>query len=137
MSRNLFVRLTELIPQLLRMVDDKKIAFNPAVKLSYLLKEQQEQLLSVMEAEQSTPSLTQAQKLKELSAGGALTVESLSEVMREPKANQREQIRIPYDRVRDIIKKDMPVKEIEDFIFKAVTEYQKKLDRLAQNRDAR
>lgn len=134
-----YIRLTELIPQLLQMVDDKKIAFNPAVELSYLPKEQQLFLLSAMEAEQSTPSLSQAQRLKALSADGELTEDSLMEVMQEQKANQREQVKIPYDKVRTIVKKDMHPKELEDFILKAVADYQKKLDkqRAAQSRDAR
>jgi len=132
-----YIHLTELIPQLLQMVDDKRIAFNPAVELSYLPKEQQEQLLSVMEAEQSTPSLAQAQKLKALSGQGGLTVDSLSEVMREQKANQKEQVKIPYDRVREILKRDMPLKELEDFILKAVIDYDKKLRLRQKSYDAR
>lgn len=132
-----YIRLTELIPQLLQKVDEKRIAFNPAVELSYLPKEQQMLLLSAMEAEQSTPSLSQAQRLKALSAAGKLTEDTLMEVMSEQKANQKEQVRIPYDKVRNIIKKDMPPKELEDFILRAVTDYQKKLQRQQQNRDSR
>jgi ParB family chromosome partitioning protein len=133
-----YIRLTELIPQLLQMVDERKIAFNPAVELSYLPKEQQSLLLSAMEAEQSTPSLSQAQKFKAMSANGTLTEDSMREVMREQKPNQKEQVKIPYDRVREIIKKDMPPKELEAFILKAVEDYQKKLIRQAKDRnDAR
>jgi len=119
------------------MVNEKKIALNPAVELSYLPKEQQTLLLSAMEAEQSTPSLSQAQKLKAMSAEGALTEDSMMEVMREQKANQKEQVRIPYEKITAIIKKDMPPRELEDFILKAVADYQKKLMRQAQSRDAR
>ena len=126
-----------MIPQLLKMVNEKKIALNPAVELSYLPKEQQTLLLSAMEAEQSTPSLSQAQKLKAMSAEGALTEDSMMEVMREQKANQKEQVRIPYEKITAIIKKDMPPRELEDFILKAVADYQKKLMRQAQSRDAR
>ena len=132
-----YIRLTELIPQLLQMVDDKKIAFNPAVELSYLPKEQQELLLSAMEAEQSTPSLSQAQKLKALSAGGKLDEAAIQEIMTEQKANQREQVKIPYDKVKAIIKKDLNPKELEEFILKAVADYQKRLIRQQQNKDAR
>jgi ParB family chromosome partitioning protein len=132
-----YIRLTELIPQLLQMVDERKIAFNPAVELSHLPKEQQTLLLSAMEAEQSTPSLAQAQKFKTMSAEGRLTEDSMMEVMREQKGNQKEQVKIPYDRVREIIKRDMPPKELEDFILKAVADYQKKLIRQRQDRDAR
>ena len=131
-----YIRLTELISQLLQMVDDKRIAFNPAVELSYLTHEQQELLYSTMEAEQATPSLSQAQKLKTLGGEGILDEATVLEVMQEQKANQKEQIRIPYEKVKSILQKDMSVKEMEVFILKAVADYQKKLIRL-QNREAR
>jgi len=131
-----YIRLTELIPQLLKMVDERKMAFNPAVELSYLPKEQQSLLLSAIKAEQSTPSLSQAQRLKALSAEGKLTEASVIEVMREQKANQQEQIKIPYGRIRSIVKKDMLPKELEDFIIKAIEDYQKKLNK-SRSMDAR
>jgi len=132
-----YIRLTELIPQLLLMVDEKRMAFSPAVELSYLPKEQQELLLSAMEAEQSTPSLSQAQKLKALCVNGQLDEAAIQQIMTEQKANQHEQVKIPYDKVRAIIKKDLPPKELEEFILRAVHDYQKKLIRKAQLRDAR
>ena len=132
-----YIRLTELIPQLLQMVDEKRIAFNPAVELSYLPEEQQIFLLSAMEAEQATPSLSQAQKLKALSNDGTLDEAAILAVMQEQKANQKEQVRIPYDKVKAIIRKDLNPKEMEEFILKAVADYQKKLIRQQQNRDAR
>ena len=132
-----YIRLTELIPPLLQMVDDKRIAFNPAVELSYLPKEQQSRLLSVMEAEQATPSLSQAQKLKTLCVEEPLDEPTITEVMREPKANQKELVRIPYDRVRGILKRDMPLNEMTDLILKAVEDYQRKLVRQREYRDAR
>jgi ParB family chromosome partitioning protein len=132
-----FIRLTELIPPLLKMVDDKRIAFNPAVELSFLPKEQQASLLSVMEAEQASPSLAQAQKLKSLSGNGALSEDKITDIMREQKANQVEQIKIPYDKVIEIIKRDIPLKELGDFILKAVTEYDKRLRQREQSRSAR
>ncbi len=128
-----YIRLTELIPQLLQMVDDKKIAFNPAVELSYLPAEKQTLLLSAMEAEQSTPSLSQAQKLKAFSADGKLDEAAISEVMQEQKANQKEQVRIPYEKVRNIINKDLPPKELEDFILKAVERYKTYLNKQAKD----
>ncbi|MCL2857247.1 MAG: ParB/RepB/Spo0J family partition protein [Oscillospiraceae bacterium] len=131
-----FIRLTELIPQLLQMVDDKRIAFNPAVELSYLSHEQQELLYSTIEAEQATPSLSQAQKLKALSAEKMLDESTMLQVMQEQKANQKEQVRIPYDKVKAIVGRDLSPKELEDFIFKAVADYQRKLIR-QQNREAR
>ena len=132
-----YIRLTELIPQLLQMVDEKRIAFNPAVELSYLPEEQQVILLSAMEAEQATPSLSQAQKLKALSNDGVLDEAAILSVMQEQKANQKEQVRIPYDKVKAIIRKDLNPKEMEEFILKAVADYQKKLIRQQQNRDVR
>ena len=132
-----YIRLTELTPQLLQMVDEKRIAFNPAVELSYLPKEQQTLLLSAMEAEQATPSLSQAQKLKALSNDGVLDEAAILAVMQEQKANQKEQVRIPYDKVKAIIRMDLNPKEMEEFILKAVVDYQKKLIRQQQNRDAR
>jgi ParB family chromosome partitioning protein len=132
-----YVRLTELIPQLLQLVDAGKIAFRPAVELSYLSKDQQELLLSAIEAEQSTPSLSQAQKLKAISAEGKLTDDTIMAVMREKKANQKEQVKIPYDKVREIIKKDMDTKELEDFILKAVADYHKRLLNRQRNNEAR
>jgi len=135
-----YIRLTELIPQLLQMVDERKIAFNPAVELSHLPKEKQTMLLSAMEAEESTPSLAQAQKLKALSADGPLDEATMMAIIREQKANQKEQIKIPYDRVRAILKKDLPPKEMEDFILKAIEDYAKRLrqrERNERDRDAR
>jgi len=135
-----YIRLTELIPQLLQMVDERKIAFNPAVELSHLPKEKQSLLLSAMEAEESTPSLAQAQKLKALSTEGTLDEPTMAAVMREQKANQKEQIKIPCDRVRAILKKDLPPKEMEDFILKAIEDYAKRLrqrERNERERDAR
>jgi len=121
-----YVRLTELIPQLLRLVDEGKIGFRPAVELSYLPKEQQTLLLSAMEAEESTPSLAQALRLKTLCGEGTLNEDSIIDVIREQKANQKEQLKIPYDRVREIIKTDMPPKALEDYIIKAVADYYKR-----------
>jgi ParB family chromosome partitioning protein len=131
-----YVRLTELIPQFIKMVDEKKIAFNPAVELSYLPKDKQELLLSAMEAEQSTPSLSQAQKLKAMNTEGALTEDSMMRVMRAEKANQREQVKIPCDKIKAIIKKDLNPKELEELILRLIADYQRKLIR-QQNKDAR
>jgi len=131
-----FIRLTELIPPILKMVDEKQIAFNPAVELSYLPQEQQALLLSAMEAQQATPSLSQAQKMKSLSGEGKLDESTMMEVMREQKANQKEHIRIPLEKVKSFFKPNATAKEMEDFILKAMIDYQKKLIR-QQNRDAR
>jgi len=122
-----FIRLTELNPQLLQMVDDGKIAFRPAVELSYLTKAQQKQLLSAMDSEQSTPSLSQAQKMKMYSLDGLLDDARIITLMREQKPNQRECIRIPYDKLGTVLKSNMSAKDIEEFIIRAVTDYQRKL----------
>jgi len=132
-----YIRLTELNPQILKMVDEKRIAFNPAVEISYLPQEQQLLLLSVMEAEQTTPTLAQAQKLKAICNDNALDEPTILEVMREQKANQKELVKIPYDKVREVLNRDMAPKELEDFILKAVVDYDKRLRQRQQNRDAR
>ena len=122
-----YIRLTELNPQLLQMVDEGKIAFRPAVELSYITKAHQKQLLSAMDAEQSTPSLSQAQKMKMYSLDGLLDEARITTLMREQKPNQHECIRIPYEKIKTVIKDDMSPKDIEAFILRAVTDYQRKL----------
>jgi ParB family chromosome partitioning protein len=131
-----YVRLTELTPQLLQLVDSGKIAFRPAVELSYLTREQQELLLSAMDAEQSTPSLSQAQKLKSMSVDGKLMEDTVMEIMREQKCNQKEQLRISYDKIKDIIKKDVNPKEIEEMFIQFLLNYQKRLNK-QKSQDAR
>ena len=131
-----YIRLTELIPQLLELVDVGKIAFRPAVELSFLSVDQQTLLLSVMEAEQATPSLSQALKLKSFSVSEAFGESTITALMREQKGNQHEHIRISYEKVRSILKKDMPPKELESVILRAVSDYQRKLQRQLE-REAR
>lgn len=94
-----YIRLTELIPPVLDMVDSGKIAFRPAVELSYLSKEQQQSLYDTMECEDCTPSLAQAIKMKEFSRDGKLTVEVILSIMQEEKPNQREQFKMPKERI--------------------------------------
>ena len=94
-----FIRLTELIPPVLDMVDSGKIAFRPAVELSYLSKEQQQSLYDTMECEDCTPSLAQAIKMKEFSRDGKLTEEVILSIMQEEKSNQREQFKMPKERI--------------------------------------
>jgi len=125
-----YIRLTELNPQLLEMVDSGKIAFRPAVELSYLTKSQQKQLHSIIESEQSTPSLSQAQKLKMFSLEGLLDETKMAAFMQEKKGNQIETVKIPYDKIREILKKDMSIRDIEIIILKALTDYQRKQQQL-------
>ena len=87
-----YIRLTELIPEILQMVDDGKIALTPAVELSYLAKQEQQDLLETMESEDCTPSLSQAIQMKRLSQAGELDIDKISEILREPKANQQDKI---------------------------------------------
>lgn len=121
-----FIRLTELIPPVLQMVDDGKIAFRPAVELSYLSKEQQESLYSTIECEDCTPSLAQAIKMKEFSKDGKLTDEVILSIMQEEKPNQREQLKIPKERISKYFAPGTPAQKIEDTIIKALELYRKR-----------
>lgn len=121
-----YIRLNELIPSILQMVDDKKIALNPAVELSYLSKEQQESLYSTMECEDCTPSLAQAIKMKEFSKDGKLTDEVILSIMQEEKPNQKEQFKMPKDRISKYFAPGTPAQKIEDTIIKALELYRKR-----------
>jgi len=129
-----YVRLNYLIPELLQMVDENKIAFRPAVELSYLTEKEQYQLLEIMEVEDCTPSLTQSQKFKELSRDGELTAEKLSEIMSQPKANQKEKISFSADELRQYFPKSYTDNEIKEKMVILAAQYKARLDR---NRDAR
>ena len=121
-----FIRLTELIPSVLQMVDDGKIAFRPAVELSYLLPEEQTMLLSEMEYNDCTPNLSQAQRIKELSMQGLFTQDRLSAIMGEEKANQKERVKIPAERIRKYFPKDYTTAQIEETIIKLCEAYHRK-----------
>ena len=121
-----YIRLTNLIPPILDMVDEKRIAFTPAVELSYLLPEEQTMLLSEMEYNDCTPNLSQAQRLKELSMQGLFTGERLSAIMSEEKANQKERVKIPADRIRKYFPKDYTTAQIEETIVKLCEAYHRK-----------
>lgn len=121
-----YIRLTNLIPPILDMVDEKRIAFTPAVELSYLLPEEQTMLLSEMEYNDCTPNLSQAQRLKALSMQGLFTVERLSSIMSEEKANQKERVKIPADRIRKYFPKDYTTAQIEETIVKLCEAYHRK-----------
>lgn len=121
-----FIRLTELIPPVLDMVDSGKIAFRPAVELSYLSKEQQQSLYDTMECEDCTPSLAQAIKMKEFSRDGKLTEEVILSIMQEEKPNQREQFKMPKERISKYFAPGMPAQKIEDTIIKALELYRRR-----------
>ena len=114
-----FIRLTELIPSVLDMVDSGKIAFRPAVELSYLSKEQQQSLYDTMECEDCTPSLAQAIKMKEFSRDGL-------SIMQEEKPNQREQFKMPKERISKYFAPGTPAQKIEDTIIKALEMYRRR-----------
>ena len=121
-----YIRLTELIPTVLDMVDNGKIAFRPAVELSYLSKEQQQSLYDTMECEDCTPSLAQAIKMKEFSRDGKLTVEVILSIMQEEKPNQREQFKMPKERISKYFAPGTPAQKIEDTIIKALELYRRR-----------
>ena len=123
-----FIRLTYLIPELLDLVDEGRIALTPAVELSYLTEEQQYSLLGTIEVEDRTPSLSQAVRFKKLSQAGKLTDELIDSIMQEEKANQHEMFRIPMERLKKALP-DLKPSQVEDFIIKAIVYYQKHLDR--------
>ena len=123
-----YIRLTYLIPELLDLVDEGRIALTPAVELSYLTEEQQYSLLGTIEVEDRTPSLSQAVRFKKLSQAGQLTDELIDSIMQEEKANQREMFRIPMERLQKALPNLKP-SQVEDFIISAIVFYQKHLDR--------
>lgn len=123
-----YIRLTYLIPELLDLVDEGRIALTPAVELSYLTEEQQYSLLGTIEVEDRTPSLSQAVRFKKLSQAGQLTDELIDSIMQEEKANQREMFRIPMERLQKALP-DLKPSQVEDFIIKAIVYYQKHLDK--------
>lgn len=121
-----YIRLTLLIPKLLQMVDDGKIAFSPAVEFSYLKEQEQRSLLDTMELEDCTPSVAQAKKLKQFSQDGKLTDEVILSIMQEEKPNQKEQFKMPKERISKYFAPGTPTQKIEDTIIKALELYRKR-----------
>ena len=113
-----YIRLTELIPEILIMVDNSKIALTPAVEISYLTKQEQRDLLETMESEDCTPSLSQAMQLKKLSQSGLLTMDSIFNLLREPKANQQDKISFRVDDLRRYFPKSYSAARIQGHILK-------------------
>lgn len=124
-----YIRLTELIPELLQMVDEKKIALNPAVELSYLSKEEQRPLYETMLQEERTPSLSQAQRMKKLSQESGLDEHTMERILAEDKPNQKEQIRLPASRIDRFFPKGYTPKQKEDTIIKLLADWQRKRER--------
>lgn len=121
-----YIRLTKLIPHILDMVDKGRIAFMPAVELSYLQPKEQAMLLSEMEYSDCTPNLSQAQRLKALSMQGLFTKEQLSAIMSEEKANQKERVKIPVERIQKYFPKDYTTTQMEETIVKLCEAYHRK-----------
>ena len=130
-----FIRLTELIPSILDLVDDSKIAMRPAVELSYLPKDQQEILLDTMQAEDCTPSHAQAIKLRKFSEEGRLNEDAVLSILAEEKGNQKEQFRMPKERINKYFSPGTPAKQMEDTIIKALEMYRKRERNKDQERE--
>ena len=113
-----YIRLTNLIPEILQYVDDGRISFTPAVELSYLNEQEQQDLLEQIEQSDCTPSLSQACRFKKISQGEGLTPEVIAEIMEEEKANQKERVKIPTEKLRKYFPKNYTVQQIEDEIIK-------------------
>lgn len=113
-----FIRLTELIPPILRMVDEGKIALTPAVELSFLKKDEQENLFATMESEEATPSLSQAQRMKQLSQSGRLDMDTIFAIMTEEKGNQKETLKINTSKLKKYFPKNTTPKQMEETIIK-------------------
>ena len=120
-----FIRLTELISELLDMVDERKLAFNPAVEVSYLKRDEQRMLLEAMDAEQTTPSLSQAQRLKKFSQEGRLTEEAMSAIMSEEKKSEMDKVTLRSDTLRRYFPKSYTPKQMEQTIIKLLDVWQK------------
>jgi len=120
-----FIRLTNLIPELLELVDKKTIAFNPAVELSYLKNEEQEYLLDFIQYYDSTPSHAQTIRLKELSQKGSLNSDIIEDIMSEEKANQVSKIKFDEKRLKSVLPKNIAVDKVEDYVVRAIDFYTK------------
>ena len=132
-----YIRLTELIPPLLELVDQKRIALRPAVELSYLPKDLQEVLLDCIEMEQCTPSHAQTIRMRKLLDHGELTAEGIEEIMTELKPNQKERIVLRGDRFKDLFPKDLPPSKREDYVAAAMEYYGRHRSRQKARDDAR
>ena len=124
-----YIRLTELVPEILQMVDDRQIAFRPAVEISYLSEEQQYTLLEAMSYNDATPSLAQAIKMKKFMQDGKLTDEVISSIMEEEKPNQKEKPTFRDERITKLIPKSVPRGQEADFVVKALEFYNRHLQR--------
>lgn len=132
-----YIRLTHLIPDILKLVDEGKIALTPAVELSYLQPSEQEMLFSVMDSDEVTPSLSQARRLRRMSEAQALTDDAVLQLLSEVKGNQVEYVKVPVDKLRSFFRLDTSVKQMTETLVKAMDFYNKYLARQRKDRDAR
>ena len=132
-----YIRLTYLIPEILQMVDDGKIALTPAVELSYLLDSEQETLFSIMDCDEVTPSLSQAQRLRRMSEEQRFSDRAAMQIMSEVKGNQVEYVKVPVESLRRYFRPDISMKQMTETLVKAMEFYNRHLERQRAERDAR
>ena len=132
-----YIRLTHLIPDILKLVDEGKIALTPAVELSYLQPSEQEMLFSVMDSDEVTPSLSQVRRLRRMSEAQTLTDDAVLQLLSEVKGNQVEYVKVPVDKLRSFFRPDTSVKQMTETLVKAMDFYNKHLARQRKDRDAR
>ena len=132
-----YIRLTNLIPDILKLVDEGKIALTPAVELSYLQPSEQEMIFSVMDSDEVTPSLSQARRLRRMSEEQTLTDDAVLQLLSEVKGNQVEYVKVPVDKLRSFFRPDTSVKQMTETLVKAMDFYNKHLARQRKDRDAR
>lgn len=132
-----YIRLTHLIPDILKLVDEGKIALTPAVELSYLQPSEQEMLSSVMDSDEVTPSLSQARRLRRMSETLTFTDDAVLQLLSEVKGNQVEYVKVPVDKLRSFFRPDTSVKQMTETLVKAMDFYNKHLARQRKDRDAR
>ena len=132
-----YIRLTHLLPDILKLVDEGKIALTPAVELSYLQPSEQETLFSIMDCDEVTPSLSQAQRLRRMSEEQRFTDSAVMQLMSEVKGNQVEYVKVPVDKLRSFFRPDTSVKQMTETLVKAMDFYNKHLERQHRDRDAR
>ncbi|MBQ5327768.1 MAG: ParB/RepB/Spo0J family partition protein [Oscillospiraceae bacterium] len=125
-----YIRLTELLPEILDLVDEGRIAFRPAVEISFLRKEEQENLLESIECFDATPSLAQAIKMKNFSQNGKLTAEVIESILSEEKSNQKEKVSIKTEKLRRFIPSTVPENKTEEYILKALEYYSRYIQRM-------
>ena len=132
-----YIRLTNLIPEILQMVDDARIALTPAVELSYLQPSEQGMLFSIMDSDEVTPSLSQAQRLRRMSEEETFTDDAVLQLLSEVKGNQVEYVKVPVDKLRGFFRPDTSMKQMTETLVKAMDFYNKHLERQRRDRNAR